>query len=223
MQIHSTPGERSAMSLLVDIDDTLISTRKRTQGLWRHVLGCMVSEDEIETMNALQIFGKYATEEQKPRMRELQRLFTETMLCRNEAGVKLIEEDEPIPYASQALNQWEGPIVYITGRLERIRKATVDQLRLFEFPLEETALYMFKEEDWSGGGIGEARKRILQEIQHKHHIVRVVDDFPGYFSVYKELGISERIGLHCSRTHKPEDYTSKGATRVVESWKELIK
>jgi hypothetical protein len=211
----------SVMSLLVDVDDTLISTRKRTQGLWRHVLGCTVSEEEIETMTALQIFERYAIEEQRLRMRELQKLFTETMLCRNEEGMRLIEEDDPIPHASQALDQWEGPIVYITGRLEHIRSATIEQLRRFGFPLEKTELYMFKEEDWGGGGLGEARRRLLEDIRSKHQIVRVVDDFPGYFTVYKELGISERIGLHRSRAYKTEDYTSRGATRVVESWKEL--
>jgi hypothetical protein len=209
------------MSLLVDIDDTLISTRKRTQGLWRHVLSCTVSEEEIETMTAMQIFERYATEEQKPRMRELQRLFTETMLCRNEEGIRLMEEDEPLPFAAQALGQWEASLVYITGRLEHTRSATLNQLGDFGFPLEDAELYMFKEEDWGGGGLGEARRRLLDNILSKHQVVRVVDDFPGYFTVYKALGISERIGLHRSRAYKTEDYTSRGATRVVESWKEL--
>jgi hypothetical protein len=212
---------RNGQSLLVDIDDTLISTRPRTQGLWRHVLGCEVSEEEIETLMAQQIFGRYATEEQRPRMRELQRLFTDTMLCRNEEGLRLIETDEPIPYAAQALREWEGPIVYITGRLEHVRDATNDQLSRFGFPLEGAEVHMFREEDWGGGGLGEARRRILDGILQEHQVLRVVDDFPGYFPVYAELGIPERIGLHRSRGNKPEDYLSKGATRVVESWREL--
>ena len=209
------------MSLLVDVDDTLISTRRRTQGLWRHVLGCNVSEEEIETMTAVQIFGRHAMEEQRLRMGELQRLFTETMLCRNEEGIRLMGEDEPLPYAAEALSQWLGPIVYITGRLENIRSITLDQLERFGFPLEGAELYMFREEDWRGGGLGDARRRILDDVRSKHNVVRVVDDFPGYFPVYEDMGISERIGLHCSRAHKPEDYTSRGATRVVESWRDL--
>ena len=88
------------MSYLIDIDDTLVSTRKRTQGLWKHVLGCVVPLGEIETMTARQIFERYATEEQKPLMRDLQRRFTETMLCKNVEGVRLMELDEPIPYAA---------------------------------------------------------------------------------------------------------------------------
>jgi hypothetical protein len=143
------------------------------------------------------------------------------MLCRNEEGVRLIGEDEPIPDAAEALRRWGGPIVYITGRLEHMRGATVDQLRKFGFPLEDTELHMFKEEDWRGGGLGDARKRILDDIQSRHEVARVVDDFPGYFPVYKELGIPERIGLHLSSARKPEDYTSRGATRVVGSWKDL--
>ncbi|MFH2110992.1 MAG: hypothetical protein ABIJ47_07010 [Candidatus Bathyarchaeota archaeon] len=210
------------MSLLVDIDDTLISTRKRTQGLWRHVLGCDVSEEEIETLTAQQIFGRHATEEQRPRMRELQRLFTETMLCRNEEGLMLVEADEPIPYAAQVLRDWEGPVVYITGRLEHIREATFSQLRRFGFPVEGAELHMFREEDWKGGGLGDARRRILEAILEKHRVMRVVDDFPGYFTVYAELGIPERIGLRSSSAHKPEDYMSRGATRVVEGWRELV-
>lgn len=209
------------MSLLIDIDDTLISTKKRTQGLWRYVLGCNVSIEEIETLTAVQIFERYATEQQKPRMRELQRLFTQTMLCLNDVGLKLMEEDEPIPYAVEVLNQWEGSKVYITGRLEHLRNPTLAQLRLFGFPVDDTMLYMFNEDDWRGGKLGEARKRILDDIMSKHHVIKVVDDFPGYFPVYMELGIPERIGLCCSRTYKPEDYLSRGATKVVESWKEL--
>ena len=177
------------MSFLVDIDDTLISTRKRTRGLWRHVLGCDVSEEEIETLTAQQIFGRYATEEQRPRMRELQRLFTETMLCRNEEGLRLVEVDEPIPYAAQVLRNWKGPLVYITGRLEHVRDATLNQLGRFRFPLEGSELHMFKEEDWRGGGLGDARRRILEGILENHRVMRVVDDFPGYFPVYTELGI----------------------------------
>jgi len=210
------------LSLLVDVDDTLISTRKRTQGLWRHVLGCEVSEEEIETLTAQQIFGRHATEDQRPRMRELQRLFTETMLCRNQEGLRLIDVDEPIPYAAQALREWGGPIVYITGRLEHIRDATLGQLRRFGFPIENVELHMFREEDWRSGGLGEARKRILEGMLEKHRVMRVVDDFPGYFPVYAELGIPERIGLRRSSAHKPEDYMSSGATRVVESWRELV-
>ena len=173
-------------------------------------------------MTAVQIFEKYATEEQKPKMRDLQRLFTETMLCKNDEGIKLIERDEPIPYATEALAKWNGPIVYITGRLEQIRNITQDQLRLFEFPLDNTDLYMFKEEDWKDGRLGEARRRILDDIMNKHQVLRVVNDFPGYFPAYRELGISERIGLFYSRSYKHEDFISRGATRVVDSWKELI-
>jgi hypothetical protein len=209
------------VSLLVDVNDTLVSTIKRTQGLWRHVLGCEVSEEEVEALTAQQIFERHATEEQRPKMRELQRLFTETMLCRNEEGLRLIEVDEPVPHAAQALRDWQGPVVYITGRLEHVRDATMSQLRRFGFPLEGAELHMFREEDWRGGGLGDARRRMLEGILEKHRVLRVVDDFPGYFPVYKELGIPERIGLCRSRAHRPEDYFSKGATRIVDSWREL--
>ena len=174
-------------------------------------------------MKAVQIFEKYATEEQKPRMRELQSLFTETMLCKNDEGMKLIEMDEQMPYAAEALAKWNDPIVYITGRLESIKDITMDQLRLFGFPLDNSDLYMFKEEDWAKGHLREARRRILDEILNKHQVLRVIDDFPGYFPVYKELEIPERIGLCYSTTYKHDDFISRGATRVVDNWKKLIK
>jgi len=212
------------MSYLIDIDDTLVSTRKRTQGLWKHVLGCVVPQDEIETMTARQIFERYATEEQKPLMRDLQRRFTETMLCRNVEGVRLMELDEPIPYAANVLHRWwkEAEIVYITGRLERVREETASQLRRFGFPVEETELVMFKEGDWRNGGVGEARRALMDEVVGTHSVHRVVDDFPGYFTVYRDYGISERIGLLQSKMYKSTDFLERGATKVVKSWSELI-
>ena len=212
------------MSYVIDIDDTLVSTRKRTQGLWKHVLGCVVPLGDIESMTARQIFERYATEEQKPSMRDLQRRFTETMLCRNMEGIRLMELDEPIPYAADVLQGWreEAEIVYITGRLERIRMETVSQLRRFGFPVEETELVMFKEEDWGKGGVGEARRALMDEIVGAHSVHRVVDDFPGYFTVYKDYNIPERIGLLQSKMYKSTDFLERGATRVVKSWSELV-
>ncbi len=212
------------MSYLIDIDDTLVSTRKRTQGLWKHVLGCVVPLGEIETLTARQIFERYATEEQKPSRRDLQRRFTETMLCKNMEGIRLMELDEPIPHAADVLQGWweEAEIVYITGRLERIRMETVSQLRRFGFPVENTELVMFKEEDWGKGGLGEARRALLDEVVSTQSIQRVVDDFPGYFTVYRDYGIPERIGLLQSKMHQPSDFLERGATKVVKSWTELV-
>jgi hypothetical protein len=212
------------MSYLIDIDDTLVSTRKRTQGLWKHVLGCVVPLGEIESMTARQIFERYATEEQRPSMRDLQRRFTETMLCKNVEGVKLMELDEPIPYAADVLKRWreEAEIVYITGRLERIKMETVSQLRRFGFPVEETELVMFKEEDWGKGGVGEARRALLDEVVGSHSVHRVVDDFPGYFTVYTNYDIPERIGLLQSKMYQSSDFLERGATKVVKSWSELV-
>jgi len=212
------------MSYLIDIDDTLVSTRKRTQGLWKHVLGCVVPLEEVETLTARQIFERYATEEQKPSMRDLQKRFTETMLCRNVEGVRLMKLDEPIPYAANVLQKWqeEADIVYITGRLERVREETISQLRRFGFPIEDTELVMFKEEDWGKGEVGKARKALVDKVVGAHSVHRVVDDFPGYFTVYRDYGIPERIGLLQSKMHQPSDFLEGGATKVVKSWTELV-
>jgi hypothetical protein len=211
------------MSFVVDIDDTLISTRERTRGLWRSVLGCDVSIDEIESMNARQIFERYATPEQRPRMRELQAQFTETMLCRNRVGVDLMKLDKPIPYAAEVLREWhsENKIIYFTGRLERVRSETVSQLKTFGFPLEDTELIMFKEEDWGQGRVIEARRKTFEGITSGGSVVRVVDDFPGYFPIYEEYGVPERIGLIRSMMHTERDFLERGATKVVRCWSEL--
>jgi len=135
-----------------------------------------------------------------------------------------MELDEPIPHAADVLQGWweEAEIVYITGRLERIRMETVSQLRRFGFPVENTELVMFKEEDWGKGGLGEARRALLDEVVSTQSIQRVVDDFPGYFTVYRDYGIPERIGLLQSKMHQPSDFLERGATKVVKSWTELV-
>jgi len=211
------------LSYVIDIDDTLISTKKRTQGLWRHVLGSDVSVEEVELLTPLQIFEKYATQDQKPSMRELQREFTDTMLCRNEIGKELMKIDEPLPDAADVLNIWHRKykINYVTGRLDTIRFETHSQLKSFGFPLKNTELIMFKEEDWAKGQLSDAPRTLLERIIQKDEIIRVIDDFPGYFQVYQEYEIPERIGLIQSRIHTQRDFIERGATKVVKSWNEL--
>ncbi len=209
--------------IVVDIDDTLVDTRRRTQGIWRHILGCEVSLEELESMNARQIFEKYATAEQKPRIRELQKEFQDTLLCRNETGVELMALDEPIFHSAKVVREWSESyvIVYLTGRLESIREETLEELRRFGFPLSDSDLIMFKDEDWGKAALGEARTRLFSSVAEKHDVLRVVDDFPGYFPTYRNFNVLERIGLLRSKHHTLKDFLDKGATKVVENWKQL--
>jgi hypothetical protein len=212
-------------SVVVDVDDTIVDTRRRAQGIWRHVLSCEVPMEELDSMRALQIFERHATDEQRTRMKELQGLFQDTLLCRNEAGMRLMELDEPVPDASEVLNRWseEYAIVYLTGRLETLREETLDELGRFGFPLENAQLVMFDAEDWGRAALGDARARLFSTVSEEHEVIRVVDDFPGYFPTYRKFDVPERIGLLRSRLYEPRDFYERGATKVFENWKQVAR
>jgi phosphoglycolate phosphatase-like HAD superfamily hydrolase len=212
------------VSVIVDIDDTLVDTRKRMQAIWEHVLGRRVPLEDIGSLNLRQIFEKHASEEQKARASEFQRKFYGLLLCEDEVGVELARLDEPIPFASEALRRWgeHCTIVYLTGRPETTRDLTTAALERFGLPSEGVEMAMVALEDWRGGRVNEARKALLTSISARHDVVRVVDDFPGYFTIYRELEIPDRIGLRLSEKYEPEDFIDKGATRVVESWEQLV-
>ncbi len=212
------------VSVIVDIDDTLVDTQKRMQAIWEHVLGRKVSLQDIGALNLRQIFKKHASEKQKKRAPEFQRRFFELLLCEDEVGVELAQLDEPIPFAGEALRKWgeHCTIVYLTGRPETTRDLTNAALERFGLPTEGVEMAMVTLEDWRGGRVNEARKALLTSISERHNVVRVIDDFPGYFTIYRELDIPERIGLLLSEKFKLKDFIDKGATRVVESWEQLI-
>lgn len=212
------------VSVIIDIDDTLVDTRKRMQAIWEHILGRLVPLKDIGELNLRQIFEKHAMEEQKGRAPEFQRRFFELLLCEDEAGVEFAQLDEPIPFAGEALQRWgeQCTIVYLTGRPETTRELTTATLARFGLPTVGVEMAMVALEDWRGGRVNEARKALLTSISERHDVVRVVDDFPGYFTIYRELDIPDRIGLRLSEKYEPEDFIEKGATRVVESWEQLI-
>ena len=212
------------ITVVVDIDDTLIDTRRRMQGIWHHVLNCRIPLQAIEDLNLRQIFEKYASQDQKARTPELRRRFFELLLCEDEVGIDLAELDEPIPFAAEALQAWSNHciIVYLTGRPETTRDITMAELEKFGFPTENIQMAMVDLEDWRTGAVTEARNRLLSSISQRHAIVRIVDDYPAYFTIYRQFDITDRIGLLRSKRFSPQDFINHGATRVVESWKPLI-
>jgi hypothetical protein len=160
-------------------------------------------------------------------MAELKRSFIDIQLCRDERGIPLLGMDELVPHAAEVLREWSGNfrIVYLTGRIETLRGPTMEQLNRHGFPNEGIELVMFKPEDWAGSSPAratvEARSRVFSKICDEHDVVRVVDDFPGYFNTYREHDVPELIGLLRSKSFKAQDFLDRGATRVVESWEEL--
>jgi len=73
----------------------------------------------------------------------------------------------------------------------------------------------------SGPTLVDAKSKLFSTISKKHNVVRVVDDYPGYFPIYKQFDVPERIGLLSSKRYTPQQFIDRGATRVVESWKQL--
>jgi hypothetical protein len=220
-------GAHTMISVVVDLDDTLVDTKRRTQAIWELVLGREIPMEAVEGLTARKIFEMYASPDQRPRIEELRREFNDVLLCRNEAGIELLELDEHVPFASEVLTDWRQHcrLIYLTGRLESLRDTTLEELRRFGFPID-AELVMFNPEDWEdphlGASLADARTRLFSAITERHDVARVVDDFPGYFPTYTQFDVPERIGLLRSRLYISRDYFEKGATRVVESWEELM-
>lgn len=219
------------ISVVVDIDDTLISTDRSMQGVWREILKREVPLDAIETLSLEQIFIKYASPEQKAQVSELQRRFWDISLCLEEIGIELLKLHEPLPFSAETLQTWTNhcKLTYLTGRPDTMRDLTFSELKKFGFPTNNTKLVMFSLEDFarargtnpSGPTLVDAKSRLFSAIFKEHNIVRVVDDYPGYFPIYKQFGVADRIGLLRPRKYSSQQYIDKGATRVVASWLQL--
>jgi len=219
------------ISVVVDVDDTLINTERRIQGVWRELLGREVPMRAVETLGLGQIFEKFASSDQKARANELRKKFWDIILCLENIGNELAELDEPIPFAAEVLQKWSKhcQLVYLTGRTENTRELTLDQLRKFGFPTDNIQLMMFNLEDYararglnpSGPTQVDTKSKLFSSISKQYNVVRVVDDYPGYFPIYKQFDIPERIGLLRPKKYSLKQYIDRGATRVVENWKQL--
>jgi hypothetical protein len=222
---------KQMISVVVDVDDTLISTERRMQAVWRELLGCEVPLEVIETLGLEQIFMKYASSEQKARVSEFQKRFWDIVLCLEEVGVELLELHRPVPFGADVLQEWSNQcrLVYLTGRTINTRKLTFAELKKFGFPVDDVALVMFSIEDYdrarglkpSGSTLVDAKSRLFSLISSQHNVVRAIDDYPGYFPIYRKFNVSDRIGLLRPKRYKPQQYKDEGATRVIRSWKEL--
>lgn len=217
--------------IVVDIDDTLINTEPRMHAVWQELLGPKIPMQAVKTLSMEQIFMKFASAEQKTRAGEFQRRFWDIILCLEEVGTELLRLDKPIPFAASSLQNWskQCKLVYLTGRTENTRDLTINELEKFGFPTENTQLVMFNLEDYvrtrgenpSGPTLVDVKARLFSPIAKQHNVIRVVDDYPSYFPSYKQFNVPDRIGLRHSKRYTPQQYIDKGATRVIESWRQL--
>lgn len=211
-------------AIVVDIDDTIVSTDRRRHAAWRRVLGREISLQEVESQGSREILRRYAFSNRK--IWEKFWMFT---LCVEEGGADLLELDKPIPHATETLQRWKEKykLVYITGRTENMRQLTIDELRRFRFPTHETDLEMFTLKDWirffsSTASVLKTRSEIFSSILKRYNVVRVVDDYPGFFAAYRKYPVPDKVGLLRKKRFSRREYLDNGATRVVENWKQLL-
>ncbi len=217
--------------VIVDVDDTLIDTRQRVHKLWNLLLNCEIPREAVEAMGLEQIFMKFATKEQMSKVKEFQKRYWDLLLCLDKAGVDSLKLHEPIPYAADILQNWSknSEIVYLTGRTENTRSLTQSELKKFGFPIENISLLMFKPGDYartkgetlSGPTLIDTKSELCSDICKNSDVVRVIDDYPSYFPIFQQLKIPDRIGFLNPKKYKPQHYLDKGATRIIETWKEL--
>ncbi|UCH70151.1 MAG: hypothetical protein JSV29_07980 [Candidatus Bathyarchaeota archaeon] len=211
-------------AVVVDIDDTIVDTERRRHAAWCRVLDREIPLQEVESQGSLEILRKYGFSDRK-----IWRRFWMLTLCVEEGGADLLDLDKPIPYASRVLQKWNEnyKLTYLTGRTKNMRQLTLDELRRFGFPTRGTELEMFTVKDWmnyfsSRSSVLKTRSRIFSRILKRHKVVRVVDDYPSFFTAYRKHPVPDKIGLLRKKRFSRQDYLTNGATRVVKNWKELL-
>lgn len=211
-------------AVVVDIDDTIVSTDRRRHAAWCRVLGREIPLQEVESQSSRAILERYAFSDRK--IWERFWMFT---LCVEESGVDLLELDKPIPYAPEALQKWSKSykLIYLTARTKNMRQLTLGQLRRFGFPASGTELEMFAINDWmnyfsSKSSVVETRSLIFSRILKRHNVIRVVDDYPGFFVAYRRHQVPDKVGLLRKKRFSRREYLDSGATRVVETWEQLL-
>jgi len=211
-------------AVVVDIDDTLVDTGRRRHVAWCRVLDKEIPAHEVEAHGSREILRRYAFSD-----RTVWERFWMLVLCFEEAGADLLELDSPLPHASKVLQNWSRShkLVYLTGRTENMRQFTLDELRKFGFPTRGTDLEMFTLKDWmrffsSEDSVIATRSELFSSILKRYKVIRVVDDYPGFFAAYRKHSVPDKVGLMRRERFSPQDYLDNGATRVVENWEALM-
>jgi len=209
-------------AVVVDIDDTIVSTDRRRHAAWCKVLGREIPFQDVEPSSSEEILRKYAVSD-----REVWKRFWMLVLCVHESGVDLLELDKPIPHAVEVLKKWsrKSKLIYLTARTENMRQLTLHELRRFGYPTNDTELKMFALDDWmdysSVSSVVKTRSMIFTGILDRYNVIRVVDDYPSFFVAYRDHSVPDRIGLLREKRFSREQYISNGATRVIKGWDEL--
>ncbi len=207
-------------AVIIDVDDTLVSTGRRKWAVWRHILGREIPTQVVENLSSRQVLEKFAQTDGK-----LWNRFWRVLLCWEEAGTEFLKFDEPLPFAVAVLNEWskEFRIVYLTGRTINMYYLTLDELRAFGFPVGDVDLIMAPDLEAYLSSEIEVRTQLFTSASKMYRVVRVVDDYPRYFTIYSQFRIPDRIGLLRPKRFSEQDYLIHGATKVIKGWEQLQK
>ena len=212
------------IGVVVDVDDTLLNTDRRRWVVWCRVLGREIPFQIVESLSSHQILERFAWAD-----REVWERFWGILLCWEESGIELLDLDEPIPSAAEVLQRWseEYKLIYLTGRSRNMHELTLSELDGFGFPVRGVDLVMLNVKDWKHYLASEIspirlRARLFSSVLKRHRVIRVVDDYPSFFTVYRRYGVPDRIGLLRPKRFSPQNYFAQGATRVVEGWQQLL-
>lgn len=211
-------------AVVVDIDDTVIDTERKRHTAWCQVLGREIPMEVTESSGSQDILKRYAFSD-----RRIWEKFWLLIHCLEEGGADLLKFDKPIPYAAEVLQNWREKyrLIYLTGRTENMRQLTIGELRKFGFPTRGTDLEMFTLKDLmrffsSQSSVVKTRSKIFSSILKRYNVMRVVDDYPGFFTAYRKYRIPDMVGLLRKKRFSRQEYLDNGATRVVENWKQLL-
>jgi len=201
----------------VDIDDTLINTDRRRWAVWRLVLNREIEFQVARSLSSEKILRDFASGN-----KEQWKDFWKILLCCDERGIDILQLDEPIPFAAEVMQRWAKSFktVYLTGRTSNMYELTLQELAKFGFPAVDVDLVMSPDlEDYLVSPEG-TRRSLVTSIVDRFTVVMAVDDNPLYMTLYQEFGIPQRIGFLRSERFSRNSY--RDATRIVDSWKELL-
>ncbi len=207
-------------SVVVDIDDTLVSTDRRKWAVWRHILNREIPFEMVESKSSRQVLEQFASANE-----EVWKRFWRVLLCLEEAGIQLLKFDEPIPFAAEVLHKWSKKfkIIYFTGRTNNMRQLTLDELKRFGFPVSNVDLVTPEDMDFElylTTAI-DIRAQLFSSLTKQYRVIGVVDDYPDFFNIYRQFEVPDRVGLLRPKRFSTQEYLKQGATRVIERWKQL--
>jgi phosphoglycolate phosphatase-like HAD superfamily hydrolase len=197
-------------TVVVDIDNTIVSDKRRKAAILLKYFSREVDDDTLRTDYSLKTV---LTEDERA---EFRRLFNQS---------EFVHLDEPIAGALDVLQRVSQccRIVYLTTRPEYLRDATVERLVDLGFPLgrpftEHLIMKNTPEEDDQT-----FKNRILVKLVGRRRIVAGIGDSPSDYAAYASVGIQPVCILSYWTPEEILEATGKmtGQVAFVKDWDEI--